>query len=247
MGLVLAARTRVMRHPRRAAVVLLLLVVGCGGGKTIPRSSSDAGGTEGGSSGDAGGADGGLSCAPAFVEAGTREAGYAEVPVYHRATPACCPSERGPAPLTQPYPSGVADGCSSDSQCTGGADGRCFPFRGLVGPGGCSYDQCFTDSDCPSGTPCLCRSSASDNSANVCVPKGNCVLDSDCGPHGYCSPSQGCYGPPSYYCHTASDTCINDVDCAPADAGTGCPVIATCSYGPQAQRWACTQQVCCLP
>src|ERR1700733_1886364 len=125
-----------------------------------------------------------LSCEPAFVEAGTGLAGNAEVPIYHRATPACCPSERGPAPLTQPYGSGTADGCSSDSECTGGADGRCFPFEGLVGAPGCSYDQCFTDSDCPSGTPCLCRSSPADNSPNVCVPGGNCVLDSDCGPGG---------------------------------------------------------------
>jgi hypothetical protein len=197
-----------------------------------------------------GGKDGGgLSCEPAFLEAGTGLAGDAEIPIYHRATPSCCPSERSPGPPTQPYGPGVASpgGCTSDSQCTSGADGRCFPFEGLVGPGGCSYDQCFTDSDCPSGAPCVCRTSASDNSANVCAPGGNCVLDSDCGPGGYCSPSMACNGTLTYYCHTASDTCINDADCPFIDAGAGCQIPLTCVYGPQTQHWACSDEVCCPP
>jgi hypothetical protein len=195
--------------------------------------------------------DGGLSCEPAFLEAGTGRAGDAEIPIYHRAAPSCCPTERGPAPGTQPYDGGIggtANGCSTDSQCTAGADGRCFPWEGLVGPGGCSYDQCFTDSDC-SGAPCECRTSASDNTANVCAPGGNCALDSDCGSGGYCSPSQACffYAPPTYYCHTASDTCINDDDCPLVDAGGGCGVPRNCVYDPQAQHWACSQQACCPP
>jgi hypothetical protein len=217
--------------------------VGSGTGVTSAKADS-------GSSGHATGTGTGssLSCEPAFVEAGTGLAGDTEVPVYHRAAPACCPSERGPAPLTQPYGTGMAAGCASDSQCSSGADGRCFPFEGLVGPGGCSYDQCFTDSDCPSGTPCLCRTSASDNSANTCAPGGNCVLDSDCGSGGYCSPTQGCYGLPTYYCHTASDTCINDADCPSVDGGAdSCPVSSTCAYSPQAKRWACSQETCCPP
>ena len=195
------------------------------------------------------GTDGGMSCQPAFLEAGTGLAGDAEIPVYHRAMPSCCPMERGPGPPTQPYGYGMGDGCSSDSRCTSGANGRCFPFEGLVGVGGCSYDQCFTDSDCPSGAPCVCRISTSDNSANVCAPGGNCALDSDCGPGGYCSPSLACPlgGSLAYYCHTASDACINDADCPPVDAGGGCPVPQTCVYGPQAQHWACSQQACCLP
>jgi hypothetical protein len=201
------------------------------------------------------GTDGGLSCQPAFLEAGTGLAGDAEVPIYHRAMPSCCPSERGPAPGTQPYGSGMGDSCSSDSQCTSGADGRCFPNGGLVGgPGGCSYDQCLTDSDCPSGAPCVCRTSASDNSANVCDPGGNCVLDSDCGSGGYCSPSGGACadfgfaGGQGYYCHTASDTCINDADCSVVlDAGGGCPVLQSCAYDTQAQHWACIAEHCCPP
>ena len=201
------------------------------------------------------GTDAGVSCLPAFLEAGTGLAGDTEIPIYHRTMPSCCPSERGPAPGTQPYGTGTANGCSSDSQCTSRADGRCFPNGGLVGgPGGCSYDQCLTDSDCPSGAPCVCRTSASDDSANVCDPGGNCVLDSDCGSGGYCSPSGGACadfgfaGGQGYYCHTASDTCINDADCSVVlDAGGGCPILQSCAYDTQAQHWACIAEHCCPP
>jgi hypothetical protein len=182
---------------------------------------------------------------PTVAEAGTVSTGDAEVPLDHRAAGACCPSQRGPGPSGQPYPSGSTT-CTSDSDCTGGANGRCFPFAGLVGPGGCSYDECFTDSNCPSGTPCLCRSSPSDDSANVCVPGGNCVVDSDCGPGGYCSPSRGsCEELSPYYCHTASDTCISDSDCPYVDGGES--YVTVCAYNPQAHRWACNQLRCLPP
>lgn len=267
------------RRIHHVPVIGIILLVGCGGRSALDDwttvTSAARGGVDAGRRdpsripdgsvsvdatrpGDAGAvgardaaADGGLSCTPAFLEAGTGMAGDAEIPIYHRAMPSCCPSERGPAPGTQPYGTGMAHGCSSDSQCTSGPDGRCFPFEGLVGPGGCSYDQCFTDSDCPSGAPCVCRTSASDNSANGCAPGGNCVLDSDCGSGGYCSPSGGCgfgfTGGQGYYCHTASDTCINDMDCPVVDAGGGCSVPQNCVYDTQAQHWACSQQSCCPP
>jgi hypothetical protein len=226
-----ARRGRAALGVRALGVLLLVLVTGflaaCGGKSRAVT-------------------DGGASCEPAFLEAGTGVAGDAGVPLLHRAMPSCCPTQRGPAPLTQPYGPGVASTCASDSQCTSGADGRCFPFEGLVGPGGCSYDACFADSDC-AGAPCVCRSSASDVAANVCAPGGNCTLDSDCGSGGFCSPSQLCYGARAYYCHTASDACINDADCPAVDAGNGCPVPQNCVYDPQAQHWSCSQQACCPP
>lgn len=186
------------------------------------------------------------NCSPAFLEAGTGLSGDVEIPIYHRAAPSCCPSERGEAPAFTP-PAG--SGCSTDADCTSGADGRCFGYILSEGPGVCSYDQCSTDSECGSGTPCICRSSPSDSSPNVCASEGNCVLDSDCGPGGYCSPSsQSCYGALGYYCHTASDTCINDADCPSADAGAySCPVSSICAYGADAGGWSCMQQVCCPP
>src|SRR5580658_2032140 len=191
-----------------------------------------------------------VPCDLNFAEAGTASTGDAEVPLYHRASAACCPSQRGPGGPNQPYLPGFASplsadagGCTSDSDCTSGVNGRCFPFEGEVGLGGCSYDECFTDSNCGSGTPCLCRSSSTDNSANVCDPGGNCAVDSDCGLGGYCSPSGICDGP-TYYCHTSSDTCVNDTDCPAIDAGeSGCPTVTSCVYNPQAQRWGCNQLV----
>jgi hypothetical protein len=206
------------------------------------------------------------------VSDGPTTAGEARVPLQHRSTSASCPSQRGPGPscvttscASQPYPSGVASTCSSDSQCTDGLNGRCFPFEGMIGPGGCSYDECFSDSGCGAKTPCLCRSSSTDNSANVCDVGGNCAVDSDCGPGGYCSPSmETCFaaapeievqdnyaGPNPYYCHRASDLCTNDSDCAPPDAGTAttpsCPKYTPCAYNAQDKRWECTQLVCCPP
>jgi hypothetical protein len=191
-----------------------------------------------------------LSCPAAFVTAGPGSANGVEIPVYHRPAPACCPAQRGPAPSGQPYGTGYADGCSSDAECTAGKNGICLPFEGLLGPGGCSYDECSTDSDCPTGQPCQCRTDATDNEATYCGPAGNCLVDADCGPGGYCSPSADCgsYGEGTFYCHTAADTCVNDADCSLTDAGTdGCEQIAACQYDPTAQHWACHQQACCPP
>ncbi len=196
------------------------------------------------------------SCESTVVEAGSAGAATARVPLNHRAS-ACCSSQRGPGPGTHPYAAGFAaigpDGgvaCSSDSQCRGGTNGRCFPFEGMVGPGGCSYDECSSDSDCPSATPCVCRSAPTDSYANVCAPHGNCAVDSDCGPGGYCSPSNSenrCWGLSTYFCHTALDTCTNDADCPGSDGGSLGSTSAVCAYDPQARHWACMQVGCYLP
>ncbi len=179
--------------------------------------------------------------------------GDARVPLYHRAMLATCPSQRGaggpdlqPICPSPPPPATVC--CSSDSQCDGGTNGRCLNF-GYPGQQ-CTYDECFTDSNCPSGAPCICRSSPTDNAANACEPGGNCVVDSDCGGR-YCSPSPvpsdeecGGTGPYSfpYYCHTAMDACVDDSDCF-VD-GSGPPF---CVYDPQARRWGCRTSPGCPP
>jgi hypothetical protein len=204
----------------------LVVATGCGNGDVAPN-------------GDA--------ATDAHVDAAKADAG---VPVDHRTTAASCPTERGPGPPTQPYPQGQANGCVSDSDCTAGTNGRCFPSEGLVGPGGCSYDECFTDSDCGPATPCVCRASATDDTANVCDHGGSCAVDSDCGPGGYCSPSvSGCGNSPApYFCHTPYDTCIDDADCPTFDAdASSCPTFSSCAYDPQAKFWACIQLTCCLP
>jgi hypothetical protein len=211
-------------------------------------------GATGGMPGSAGSGGSSTLCESTVAEAGSSSTVNARVPLKHRASP-CCPSQRGPGPGTQPYPRGIAamgaDGsiaCSSDSQCRSGTNGRCFPFEGLVGPGGCSYDECSTDSDCPSGMPCVCRSALSDNGANVCASGGNCAVDSNCGPGGYCSPSvDTCFGQSPYFCHTAFDTCIDDADCPPVNGDVANVTTAVCAYDPQAGHWACTQLVCYPP
>jgi hypothetical protein len=248
-----------LRRGTRLPMALLALL-GCGGHLSEGAATSGEAGASNSSDAIAP-----VACEPALADAGAALMSDAEVPLNHRPTPACCPAQRGPGPSGQPYPSGVASyladdagGCTSDSQCTAGVNGRCFPFQGLVGPGGCSYDECFTDSNC-GPRPCLCRSSSADNSANVCDVGGNCAVDSDCGPGGYCSPSvrilpnqvpNVCLGSNPYYCHTASDLCINDSDCAPLDAGppTSSPgPTYACAYNPPDNRWECTTAGCALP
>jgi hypothetical protein len=246
------------------AFVLSALAVasglGCAGRVSGSTGSLDAG--SGGSGTSGGGANGGsspspipsASCESTVADAGSASTTNGRVPLYHRAS-RCCSSQRGPGPAPQPYPADIAAiganggvACSSDSQCLNGTNGRCFPFEGLVGPGGCSYDECSTDSDCPSATPCTCRSTPTDNAATVCAPGGNCAVDADCGPGGYCSPSEdSCYGPSPYFCHTAFDTCIDDVDCPPVNGGVPAVTSAACAYDAQAQHWACTQRVCYPP
>jgi hypothetical protein len=216
--------------------VALIAALGCGGresGTTVGTSSSGA---------------------SAGMDAST--VSDARVPLYHRAAHATCPMQRAPGMSdviengmpgfppcpTPPPPTTVC--CSSDSQCDGGTNGRCSTRT--TGPpipeNQCTYDECFTDSNCPSGTPCICRSSPTDNTANVCVTGGNCVVDSDCASGGYCSPSpllNTCDDPGPYYCHTASDTCIDDSDCF-VDGG---PAFF-CAYEPSARHWACNEWFC---
>jgi len=265
---------------RRSVLLVAALGVACSGPGPVwgvPGTGGRGGASAvGGTLGEAGASTSSNAIAPAACEptlgqGGAASMNDAEAPVNHRPTPLCCPAQRGPGPSGQPYPycgvtakicpSPFATTCASDSECTDGVNGRCFPFEGLVGPGGCSYDECFTDSDCGSKTPCLCRFSSTDNNANVCDVAGNCAVDSDCGPGRYCSPSvqiipdqlaNVCSGSGPYYCHTASDLCINDSDCAfLLDAGlptSSSPIYAyACAYNPQDSRWECTQAFCGIP
>ncbi|MEO8903623.1 MAG: hypothetical protein ABI627_19050 [Polyangiaceae bacterium] len=243
-------------------VISMLVVasaVGCGGRANGGAGTSAAGSGGAGTSGGAGGTGSAgahptASCAPTTSDAGAAATDAAGAPIHHRAS-SCCSSQRGPGPSAQPYSAGDAargaDGgvaCTSDAQCTDGANGRCFPFEGLVGPGGCSYDECATDSDCPSRTPCAGRAAATDNNPNVCASGSNCAVDADCGPGGYCSPSEdSCGAPGPYFCHTALDACVNDTDCPSVDGGTAGITDGACSYDAQARHWACNQRGCFLP
>jgi hypothetical protein len=155
-------------------------------------------------------------------------------PANHRPTSVGCSMVRPPG-LQSAVPSG---GCASDSQCTGGQNGRCTPAR--TEPI-CTYDSCFTDTDCGGG---VCECGGPDGvgrSANICLG-GNCTVDPDCGPGGYCSPSYGTScgaygGVAGYFCHTAEDQCNNDDQCVDAGAGY-------CAYQPTTGSWACVYSFC---
>jgi len=150
-----------------------------------------------------------------------------EAPLTHRSAGNACPQVRAAINAVSACdeagcPSGM---CTIDTDCTAGDNGRCGDSGGC-GPAatlGCSYDQCFADSECEGG-PCLCRPSSSSSAANQCFA-GNCKVDSDCGHDGYCSPSLPCYGCGGY-CPSYTGPC-------PADSGDECsagPCI--CSTGP---------------
>ena len=134
------------------------------------------------------------------------------------------------------------DSCSSDSQCTCGADGRCLGIALSAGPESCfcSYDTCATDTDCKAGDLCVCHGSAYQRYSlgNTCVV-GNCRVDADCGEHAYCSPARGyenCGCVTGYYCHTRQDLCTNDNDCEPQHF---------CTWFSKSARWGCELSPMC--
>jgi hypothetical protein len=105
------------------------------------------------------------------------------------------------------------------------------------GPPGCEVDT-----DCVDGGVCVCGSPGDDAAVtvptpNVCIPAGDCRVDSDCNPVHYCSPSStGCSITMSYFCHTPNDDCDNDSDCRAGDF---------CLYAPGAGKWTCVSGTAC--
>lgn len=176
-------------------------------------------------------------------------------PDSHRSVASVCPHDR---PATVPLGGGPADAgtvqsgpnpqCYSDADCVAGTNGRCETARYPVDIGYCNYDECFSDGDCAGQFgACICGDPQIDGTGtrapNVCV-NGNCRLDSDCGPSGYCSLStqNGYCGPDvplGFFCHTANDECASDSDCATR------PVTSRCTFDLTLVRWTCTEEVFC--
>jgi hypothetical protein len=178
-------------------------------------------------------------CAPdasRMFDASTPDTSTTEVPTNHRPDDSEC-ATAPPAGDCQNVPDGM---CSSDSDCTDGTNGRCNESSGGALFCSCQYDACTADTDCPMGQLCACHESPyTGGDGNTCV-QGNCRVDSDCGTNGYCSPSAGggCGGLSGYYCHTASDTCVNDSDCEGGGA-------EDCQYSTTDLRWECTMELLC--
>ena len=128
---------------------------------------------------------------------------------------------------------GGGGACASHEDCTAGANGRCS--FGMIGAF-CSYDACFSDSDCASDEVCSCDGDYF-SGANVCV-RADCHVNADCS-SGRCAPSYGCLlgGPPEgWFCRTSSDTCATDADCGGLDG--------RCAYDEGVGHWACESGTC---
>jgi hypothetical protein len=222
-----------------AAVVWL--GVSCGGSRAL----TDGRGTAGASGGYDGGGIGGGGIGGGRDDGGAATAGkgpMTSVPNLHRAVATECPHDR-PAPTcvhAPPSPLPPSDGgCNVDTDCVGGTNGRCVsdePF--ILNCGVCSYDVCFTDSDCNGAGPCDCHSGF--RGANVCSP-GSCRVDADCGVGGYCSPSlPSCPGYPDiqgksgFFCHKPTDECFDDSDCSQSRTNI-------CRYDGTTSAWRCME------
>jgi len=133
---------------------------------------------------------------------------------------------------------GVVPDCHDDGECDAGMNGRCrwtnegISYQKILIPK-CTYDQCFSDQDCPSPLVCDYRGAPVYNlwPSNQCLPSGDCRVDSDCA-SGLCSPApaNGCML--GFFCHTSWDPCISDSDC-PTSLGE--PQRCTVATG----SWVC--------
>jgi hypothetical protein len=210
-----------------------------------------------GSGGTSGGTGGTISCLPALCsmpacagdiqpnpdpcgcpicapppDAGVAKDAGTRTPLLHRSVGATCPTGRGhgSGPFVDSCSATTCPAyhCVQDLNCTAGTNGRCLTGN----PGGlalCSYDECFSDADCPANIPCECRDSASSSAPNSCLAGSDCRVDSDCGPGNFCSPSPAWVNAP-YHCHTSSDTCMDDSDCMP---------LKSCAFDGQNGYWSC--------
>jgi hypothetical protein len=129
---------------------------------------------------------------------------------------------------------------SADCRTDAAATGLNFCLKGR-----CSFDACVVDADCGSNAACICGDDGMYTGGNasihpnICVP-GDCRVDADCGPAGFCSPTSGyCGVPESYHCHRSADRCVDaEKDCAscgedcvysPAVGAFTCGLAATCN------------------
>jgi len=124
----------------------------------------------------------------------------------------------------------------------------CPPEGGLPDAG--QY-ACTSDDDCAGTSACMCEPTWRGQDRyppRICISGGNCRVDADCGPGGYCSlslipgsqvlPDGGAgYGTQlanGYFCHTSRDCCLDTAECAPR----GWPED-TCLFDRSLAAWRC--------
>jgi hypothetical protein len=202
---------------------------GSGGGSADGAGGAAATGGGSGGAGTAGGTGGGGAGGACLGDG----AGAGGAPS-HRPASIRCPVTVDGVPARD----GGVVSCATDSDCL--VDGAATFFHFCVSHQ-CGVDQCFTDSDCPSGQMCGCASSFRSLTlvrTNLCVSTG-CRVDADCA-SGLCSPNGSDEG---YYCHGPADTCRVDADCASCKR-PGVPALGfKCQYSTEAGHWQCTPTV----
>lgn len=231
------------------ALCTLTLTAGCASDTTPADAGSgidaayDAG--RGTDDADVDGGDDAASAGDTGIDAGlvndagsdaARDAGV-RVPMYHRADDSEC-TAAAPAGNCS-FGGGGGISCAADSDCTSGTNGRCNMNIGGAAFCRCTYDTCVHDTDCATGETCACHGATYHADGNECIA-GNCRTDADCGANGFCSPTiGGCGSLAGYYCHTASDTCVDDTDCT---SGGG---LQACEYVSASARWECVDRLFC--
>ena len=151
-------------------------------------------------------------------------------PVGRATAPAC--------PATTSFDAGSV-ACTTFADCQ---DAGSSSFQACLADR-CSIDQCFTDSDCPTGQACGCATELRGNArhTNRCLPSG-CRVDSDCANGEKCSASYDpyCGSLSGYYCHSPADTCTTDATCCSPDT-----TVYNCAYAPELGHFACQARQGC--
>jgi hypothetical protein len=222
---------------------------GASSGSSSSNGSSGSNSSSGGSGSSSGSGGLGSSSGSISSSSGNADCGVCgRVPINHRPNDSQCqtPAPAGNCPLNGGIDAGPpGSSCTTDGQCMSGTNGRCFEPPTRVASCVCTYDVCMHDADCGAGETCACRGVPyAYGQGNTCLP-GNCRIDGDCGPGGYCSPSYdvgSCSGVGGYYCHTPSDTCVDDGECGPPFPGGSPP---KCTYSSFAGAWQCVHPAAC--
>ena len=121
--------------------------------------------------------------------------------------------------------------CTSDADCTDGANGKCYhddyvemggrvmaPASGTGTDGcACTY-SCATDADCGEGQACVPGGLVDKDLDHATCEPAECKTDADCasGECGLSSYYDGCFWDTSLTCRDADDACRVDADCSDA-------------------------------
>jgi hypothetical protein len=105
------------------------------------------------------------------------------------------------------------------------------PTGHAAGGNRCTYETCASDTDCASGSLCMCGTSGD---RSYCA-SANCHDSTECASGRSCAevPPDSATGG-GRYCTTSSDTCHEASDC-----GSG----KTCGYSTSRRRWECVATV----